>query len=167
MQTLLSIFRTTHHVMSLSLADLTDEVARRRTRGSEGPSVTWTVAHMLGHRHKALALLGDERPSSSAASFGDSAATDGADYPTIATMRAEWQATHEALEQAFASAAPDALDRTIANVGTHGETKVRDTVAFLAWHEGYHVGVIGAVRLAAGLPGPAELALAAATKSQS
>ncbi|MBC7896238.1 MAG: hypothetical protein H7066_12560 [Cytophagaceae bacterium] len=46
----------------------------------------------------------------------------------------------------------------------HGETKIRDELAFLAWHEGYHVGVIGAIRTAAGLPGPAELARAAASQ---
>jgi uncharacterized damage-inducible protein DinB len=165
MQTLLSIFRTTNHVLSLSLADLTDELARRRTRGNEGPSVTWTVGHMLHHRHDLLAFLGDERPNPWAESFGDVAATDGADYPTLATMRAEWQTMHEAVEAAFAECAPDALDRPVAGTGIHGETRIRDKVAFLAWHEGYHVGVIGAIRVAAGLPGPAVLARAAAATS--
>jgi uncharacterized damage-inducible protein DinB len=164
MQTLLSLFRTTNHVVSLSLADLTDEVARRRTRGNDGPSVTWTIGHMLDHRHKVLAFLGEQRPSPWAESFGTAAATDGADYPSLSTMRAEWEKMHEALERAFSESAPDALDRPVAG-GLHGETKIRDKVAFLAWHEGYHVGVIGAVRTAAGLPGPADLARAAAAKS--
>jgi hypothetical protein len=79
-------------------------------------------------------------------------------------MRVEWSEMHGALEQAFASAAADALDRAIDRAGLHGETKVRDEVAFLAWHEGYHVGVIGAIRTAAGLRGPAELARAAAAQ---
>ena len=82
MQTLLSIFRTTNHVVSLSLADLTDELARRRTRGHEGPSITWTIGHMLHHRHRLLAFLGVQRPDPWAESFGDVPATDGADEPT-------------------------------------------------------------------------------------
>lgn len=165
MQTLLSIFRTTSHVVSLSLADLTDEVARRRTRGNEGPSVTWTIGHMLGQRHEVLAFLGERRPNPWAGSFGDVAATDGADYPSLDTMRAEWQKMHEALEHAFARSAPGALDQPVAGAGIHGETRIRDKVAFIAWHEAYHMGVIGAVRTAAGLPGPAELARAASAKS--
>ena len=164
MQTLLSIFRTTNHVVSLSLSDLTDELARRRSRGNEGPSITWTIGHLLDYRHKVLAFLGDTRPSPWAESFGDAAATDGAEYPSLATMRAEWQGMHEALEEAFAGAAPDALDQSIAGEGIHGETGIRDKVAFIAWHEGYHTGVIGAIRTAAGLPGPAELAQAASAR---
>ena len=111
MQTLLSIFRITNHVVSLSLGDLTDDVGRRRTRGHEGPSITWTIGHLLDFRHQLLALLGDERPSPWASSFGDRAATDGSDYPTLETMRAEWQKMHEALEHAFATAAPNVLHR--------------------------------------------------------
>ena len=99
MQTLLSIFRTTNRVVSLSLADLTDDVAHRRSRGTAGPSVTWTVGHLLDFRHKILAIFGDERPSPWASSFSDRAATDGADYPSIETMRAEWQKMHEALDK--------------------------------------------------------------------
>ena len=158
MTTLLSIFRTSHHVISLSLADLTDEIARRRTRGNEGPSVTWTVGHLLDARHKVLAYLGDSGPSPWASDFRDAAATSGAEYPSIDTMRADWERMHEALERAFAECASDALDQPAARAGIHGETTIRDRVAFLAWHEAYHAGVIGAVRTAAGLPGPAVLA---------
>lgn len=161
MQTLLSIFRITNHLVSLSLADLTDEVARRRTRGSEGPSITWTVGHLLDSRHELLAFLGDERPSPWSESFGDRAATDGADYPTIDIMRAEWKKVHETVEQTFAKAAAETLDQPIPGTGIHGETRIRDKVTFLAWHEAYHTGVIGVARIAAGMEGPADLARAA------
>lgn len=164
MHTLLSIFRTTNHVLTLSMAGLTDELARRRSRGSEGPSVTWTIGHLLHFRHKVLALLGVPRPNPWEVSYGDVAATDGAEYPTLEAMRAAWNEVHGALEQAFANAAPNAFDLAIDSTGMHGETKIRDEVSFLAWHEGYHVGVIGAIRTAAGLPGPAELARAAAAQ---
>jgi hypothetical protein len=72
---------------------------------------------------------------------------------------------HEALELALATSAPGALDQPVASKGIHGEASVRDKVAFLAWHEAYHVGVIGAARTAAGLPGPADLARAASARS--
>jgi uncharacterized damage-inducible protein DinB len=43
-----------------------------------------------------------------------------------------------------------------ASSGGHDEKSVRDKVAFLVFHEGYHLGAIGAMRKAMGRPGPAE-----------
>jgi uncharacterized damage-inducible protein DinB len=161
MDSLLALFRTTTKILNLSLTELSDETARLRSRDSNGPSISWTVGHLLDSRIKILALLGDVRPNTYDAQFGDTPATDGSDYPTIASMLAEWTALHDALESAALTSGA-ALDQTLAGIGMHGESQVRDQLAFLAWHEGYHVGVIGAARKAAGLLGPAELVRAAA-----
>ena len=159
MQSLLALFRTSTHIVNISLADLTDEIACARTRGHDGPSITWTLGHLLESRLKVLAMLGDVRPNPWSAQFGDTAATDGTDYPLLAALLAEWTQLHGALEAAFANAG-GLLDVPVAGAGLHGETSLRDRIAFLAWHEGYHIGVIGAARKAVGLPGPAELAQA-------
>ncbi len=37
---------------------------------------------------------------------------------------------------------------------------LRDQVVFFAWHEGYHLGGLGQIRKALGLPGPAERVMA-------
>ncbi|MDQ6611791.1 MAG: DinB family protein [Gemmatimonadota bacterium] len=160
MGTLLEVFRTTTNILNISLHGLPDDVARVRTRGSEGPSISWTVGHMPNSRLKILVLLGEVRPNPYADQFGDAPATDGVNYPTLATMLAEWANLHEALELAAVKDA-DVISRPLAKAGLHGESKVRDRIAFLAWHEAYHVGVIGAARKAAGLLGPAELVRAA------
>ena len=160
-ETLRSIFGTTDNVLMLALSDLTDETARRRSRGQEGPSVAWTVGHLLDHRFKVLRLLRVDRESPYAAKFGDTAATDGADYPTLADFRQQWADVLAELEEAFANAAADLLERSLSDAGAHGETRLRDKLAFYAWHEGYHMGAIGAARKAFGLPGPAELVVAA------
>lgn len=165
MDTLLSIFRTSNHIVALSLADLDEEIARRRTRGDEGPSITWTIGHLLNYRLKVLAYLGDQRPNPWADSFDETPATDGSDYPSISVMRDEWQRMHQDLEHAFQVAPKDVLDRAAAKAGIHGEQRLFDKVAFLAWHEAYHVGVIGSARTAVGLDGPAVLARAAAAAS--
>ncbi len=165
MQTLLALFRTTNHIDSLSLADLSDSIARARTRGHEGPSVLWTVGHMLHSRHRVLAYLGATREDPWGSTFDETPATDGADYPSLDAMRAEWETMHARLERAFDVAAPDVLERPVDQTGIHGETRIHDKVAFLAWHEAYHTGVIGAIRTAAGLVGPADLARAAAARS--
>ena len=160
MQALLAMFRTTTNILKISLAGLPDDTARVRTRGTEGPSISWTVGHLLDSRIKMLALLGDARANPWTAQFGDTPATDGSAYPTLAEMHAEWERLHPALETACATAA-ETIDRPGSNAGPHGESKVRDQLAFLAWHEGYHLGVIGAARKATGLLGPAELVRAA------
>lgn len=160
MDSLLAVFRTTTKILNISLAGLSDDTARVRTRVSEGPSITWTVGHLLDARVKILALLGDVRQNPWTASFGDTPASNGASYPTLAIMLAEWTQLHDLLELAATKAA-DAIDRPLASGGAHGESQLRDQLAFLAWHEGYHLGVIGAARKAAGLLGPAELVRAA------
>ncbi|MEO7966301.1 MAG: DinB family protein [Gemmatimonadaceae bacterium] len=162
MQTLLATLRTTNHIVSLSLADLTDEIARRRARGDSGPSIAWTVGHLMDFRHTLLEYLGKPQPNVWGAAFRTTPATDGADYPGIDALRSEWQTMQTAVEQAFAAAAPDALNRPSGDVGVHGESTMFDKATFLAWHEAYHAGVIGALRTAAGLAGPADLARAAA-----
>jgi uncharacterized damage-inducible protein DinB len=165
-KTLRSGFRTTHHILSLALADLDDAIARRQTRGTDGPSIAWTVGHLLDHRFKVLQLLGAERESPYSVQFGPTAATSGEEYPSVETLRRNWADVHADLEAAFENAPSDLLDRELKGSGAHGESSIRDKLAFYAWHEGYHTGVIGAARKAFGLPGPAEL-VAAASKGQS
>lgn len=160
MDSLLAGFRTTTKILNISLAGLSDAEAHVRTRGNEGPSISWTVGHLLDSRVKILALLGAVRPNPYATQFGSTPATDGAHYPTLATMLVEWAQLHERLEVVGAQAG-DTIEGPISGAGAHGESQVRDQLAFLAWHEGYHVGVIGAARKAAGLLGPAELVRAA------
>ena len=162
MQTLLSIFRTTHNILQLSLADLDERAAQRRTREDSGPSITWTVGHLLDHRFKVLKLLGVDRSNPYTSDFGDTPATDGSNYPTLESLRQQWEQVHAELEAAFARAPANMLDRPLPSAGAHGESHIRDRLAFYAWHEGYHTGVIGAARKAIGLPGPAELVRATA-----
>ena len=41
--------------------------------------------------------------------------------------------------------------------GPHDEKRILDTVLFLAWHEAYHIGAIGAIRREQGRKAIAEL----------
>ena len=40
--------------------------------------------------------------------------------------------------------------------GAHDERSLREQVIFFTWHEGYHLGALGALRKGIGYPGPAE-----------
>ena len=159
-QTLTGTFGTTDFLMPLVLDDLTDEDARKRSRGEEGPSIAWMVGHLLHYRHHVMSLLGgDERDNPYAERFGDAGATDGANYPSVAELREQWGALATDFQALLTSKTESEFDET--SEGAHDERSLRDQVAFFAWHEGYHMGALGAQLKAMGYMGPAEKVMAA------
>ncbi len=155
-QTLKGIYGMTDMLMPLVLGDLSDEAARRRARGERGPSISWTVGHLLCMRVYVLNTLGVEWVNPYEEAFGKGAATEGADYPTVAEFQEAWASIGEALNTAFDASTEEALDGVLPDGWYEGQ-RARDRLVFLGWHEGYHFGVIGAIRKNMGLPGPAEL----------
>ena len=158
-ETLMGLFDMTDFLMPLVLDDLSDEHARKRSRGEEGPSIAWTVGHLLHYRIYVLGLLGEERENPYSEKFGNAAATDGSDYPSLADLTAEWQSVGDDFRQALTSKSEEQFD-FVSDGGAHGEKSLRDQVVFFAWHEGYHLGALGAIRKSLGLLGPAEKVMA-------
>ena len=152
---------TTNMLMPLVLGDLTDELARRRTRDGDGPSIAWAVGHMLDFRCQLIGLLGTSRASPFDVAFATSGATDGADYPTVAELRRHWKEIAVALAAALEGASEPTVRAAIEG-GPFAGQPVLDAVAFFTFHEAYHMGALGAIRKAMGLAGPAELAMARA-----
>jgi uncharacterized damage-inducible protein DinB len=163
-KTLLGIFGTTDFIVPLVLQDLTDDQARRRARGDSGPSIAWTVGHMLHYRHNALALLGRPQNDPYAERFGTVGATDGTDYPAVAELLEQWKSISTALTAVVSQAPEKTFDAPVKG-GPHAEESVRDKLAFIAFHEGYHMGALGAVRKSLGLLGPAEKVMALAAQN--
>jgi uncharacterized damage-inducible protein DinB len=155
-ETLKGIYGMTDMLMPLVLGDLSDEDARRRSRGEQGPSISWSVGHLLCMRVYVLNTLGVERDNPYEEAFGTGAATDGADYPRVAELREAWNSLSEAMNTAFDAGTEETLDSVLTDGWYEGQ-RARDRLVFLGWHEGYHFGVIGAIRKDLGYPGPAEL----------
>ena len=153
----------TNMLVPLVLGDLTDELARQRTRGGEGPSIAWEVGHILEHRCQLIALLGTPRESPFRKAFATSSATDGAGYPTVAEFLEHWRRVATDLDAALEGASEATIRRTVEG-GPHGGRPVLDAVVFSAFHEAYHVGALGAIRKTLGLPGPSELVMAQAAR---
>jgi len=156
LKTLMGAFGTTDFLMPLILGDLTEEDGRKRARGQEGPSISWTVGHLLSSRVYVLNVLTDGRENPYEQQYGNASATDGSDYLTLAELQAEWDSVRAQLGEALINTTEEDLD-ALAPDGLHAEQLIRDKIVFFAWHEGYHVGVIGALRKAMGYLGPAEL----------
>jgi hypothetical protein len=157
-------FGTTNYVLDLCLEQLDEKDAMKRVRNGAGPSIAWEVGHMLDHRCKVLRLLGVTKANPYVAQYTAKSASDGSDYPAMADLRRQWKGVYVELSDAIEAAAPGLLDQMIEH-RVHGPQTVLDSILFLAWHEAYHVGAVGAICKELGYPGPAELAAAKAHAS--
>jgi uncharacterized damage-inducible protein DinB len=157
--TLMGTFGMTDYLIPMVLEDLTDEDARRRARGDEGPSIAWILGHLLHYRHHVMELLGAERENPWAEQFSSADATDGSDYPTVSELREAWGRVADDFAEVMASKTDADFARP--TDGAHDERSLRDQVVFFGWHEGYHMGALGAQLKRLGYLGPAEKVRAA------
>jgi uncharacterized damage-inducible protein DinB len=158
-ETLMGTFGMTDYLIPLVLEDLTDEDARKRTRDDEGPSISWMVGHLLHYRHHVMSLLGAERDNPWAEKFANAEATAGKDYPTVAELLEAWERVADDFAGVMTSKSDADFERPAD--GAHDERSLRDQVVFFAWHEGYHMGALGAQLKSLGYLGPAEKVMAA------
>ncbi len=154
-KTLAATFGMTDFMFPMVLDDLTADQAYVRPRGEGGPSIAWTVGHLLHSRIFVLNVLGHDRANPWAEHFGQASATDGSDYPSMEELRSAWEGLAPDFMSALSTLTDEALDARLED-GWHEEQTLRDQLVFFAWHEGYHVGAIGQIRKSLGLPGPAE-----------
>jgi uncharacterized damage-inducible protein DinB len=147
-------FGMTDYLIPMVLEDLSDEDARKRARGDEGPSIAWIVGHLLHYRYHVMELLGVERENPWEEKFAEAEATDGSDYPSVAELAAAWERVSSDFAEVMASMSDEDFERPA--VGVREERTLRDQVVFYAWHEGYHMGALGAQLKRLGYLGPAD-----------
>jgi hypothetical protein len=153
---IIALYSVSNGILATSIGDLTEPDAKVRSRGGHGPSIAWTIGHLCHYKVKVLELLGQTRENPFAARFEHTPASDGSDYPALADLAASYAALNGDLCTALASSA-DRLDAAMPGGGPHNEKRILDTVLFLAWHEAYHIGGIGAIRREQGRKAIAEL----------
>ncbi len=153
-------YRTTDGVLPFALTGVTNEVATTRIRDGQGPSISWTLGHLLHFRHHTLGLLGGPKEDSFA-SFANSSATDGSDYPDVVELKASLGRVGAQLQERLATITDEQLGQPSSGAGPHGAKTILDEVVFFAWHEAYHLGTIGSIRPALGLRPTAELVMEA------
>ena len=157
-KTLMGTFGMTDFLVPLVLEDLSHDDARKRSRDGEGPSIVWILGHLLFYRHYVMSLLGHDGVDPNGETFTQ-AATNGSDYPTIGELQEQWGALGSDFQAALMSKTDEDWDTP--GTGSHDERSLREQVIFFAWHEGYHMGALGALRKEMGYPGPAEKVMAA------
>jgi uncharacterized damage-inducible protein DinB len=153
---IIALYGLSNGILATAIGDLSEENARARSRGGAGPSIAWTIGHLSHYKIKVLQLLGQSRDNPFSATFEHAAATDGADYPSLAELAAGFSTLNTDLCNALASS-KDRLEAPMPGAGLHDEKRILDTVLFLAWHEAYHIGAIGAIRREQGRKAIADL----------
>jgi len=155
---LLEQLRFTHFVMAKVTSDMKNEDAIARARNGEGASISWVVGHLCYYRYNVINLLGGNMPNPFESFAGD--ADDGSGYPDISELLASWNEIHGEVE-AILEGVDDAqlLAPMPGKDGPHSEKRVFDTMVFFAWHEAYHMGTVGMMRLDLGYKATAERAM--------
>ena len=154
---IIALYELSNGILNTGIGDLSDENAKTRSRGGEGPSIAWTIGHLCHYKIKVLNLLGqiaresvllDLRARGGNRRRGLSAA----ERPGGELFGAEHRTVHRAR---FFRRSPRGT--RCPAPGSHDEKRIIDTVLFLAWHEAYHIGAIGAIRREQGRKAIADL----------
>ena len=114
-----------------------------RAPGDDSNHLMWVAGHLVVHRAAVLKYLGGEwtAPWSPLFKRGAQRTTD-KEYPSIEEIRSAWQAVSEKLFNLLSSPPAEELSKTAAPGPPSFDGKVSGNVAFLAFHETYHVGQV-------------------------
>jgi uncharacterized damage-inducible protein DinB len=139
------IFKLNNGLVARSLDGLTDEDVWRRPAG--GNPIGWLLGHLTETRATLLAEL--EQPMSipwPAAFARGAPLLDARSYPARTAIEGAWTETHGRLRDAFDQLTEARLTEASKGLPLPGAKTLAERLAFLAFHESYHVGQMGYVR---------------------
>jgi len=128
-----------------------------KVRDSAGHSPIWLLGHVATYRQRVLAMMGVEHPAEPwEAAFvrGTSPADVPADQDPRQLIQA-FHAAHKAMAGRWDALTPEAMAKPFGRTLPDGSDTVGGALAFVAWHEAYHLGQLGFMRRLAGKPGRA------------
>lgn len=146
-------YRFNTELVLLALEDLSPEDAVRRWKNGQGSSIAYLVGHVSSSRYGVLKTLGAETRNPYAELYGAGVgAKDGAAYPPLAELAAGWRQTAARLDAALHAVTDEQALRPATESYPTGDQTLRGQLAFIAWHESYHIGQIGILRTEMGYP---------------
>jgi len=148
-QALTKILRFNDEVLTVALTDMTDDIARRRLRDG-GPSIAWSLGHMLHHRNQIAAAIACHGPAFDLTRYANGA-TDGRDYPTVRDFQTTWNEFSARLVKTIDQLSAEELAASSPIQLPHGEQTLLDALRFVAWHETLHLGQVSLLRSHLGL----------------
>ncbi|MEM7357260.1 MAG: DinB family protein, partial [Acidobacteriota bacterium] len=153
---------TSNFVIGVQLGDLKNEDAQRRARGDAGASISWIIGHLLSYRCMVLQACGVDQPNPYEETFSyEAPATGGENYPDIAELRAAWSEIHDKVREMLSGLSDEQILAQSELPSPTGGGTLLDGLSFLVWHESYHIGTIGMLRVQFGYQHTHERAMAA------
>jgi hypothetical protein len=138
------IFKLNNVLVSRTLDGLSEDDVWSRHAG--GNPISWILGHITESRANLLGHLGAPFETGWGPLFPQGGAVlERARAPSRASIEAGWQATHQAMRDAFAGLGDRRLSEA-SPVDLPGADSVAGLIGFYAFHESYHVGQLGYIR---------------------
>ncbi len=140
------MFKTNTDIVTKSIADISPEHWFARP-GDDSNHLMWIMGHLVWSRGNVLKVLGGEWSNPYAAQFSRGAQVGcDSEYPSIEAMKIAWDEVSAKVAAIIADPSSEALSKAPPKGPLSFDGQVSGTVAFLAYHETYHVGQIGYLR---------------------
>jgi uncharacterized damage-inducible protein DinB len=151
---LVFLFGLNHAIFRENAAGLTHEESLR-TPETGGNCLNWVLGHVLATRHPILKMLKVSGfwPDATVDLYKRGSQTLAGEGPGVVRwerMVEDFQTSHDRIVQALEAATEDDLAQPGGRGPGGTELDVAHRVAFLQFHEAYHIGQIGLLRRMAG-----------------
>jgi hypothetical protein len=148
---LAALLRSCDTLFERTLSGLTREQGLTRLGGLANPPL-WIAAHLASSRYGLGLLIGLARPRPWGERFTrGSELGELASIPEVEEIRSAWTSVSEALQSRLAQLGDAELDAPSPRKLPIEDGSVLGAIAFLVFHEGYHIGQLALARKALGL----------------
>jgi uncharacterized damage-inducible protein DinB len=138
------MFKTSTDLVNKATAGIPPELWLRRP-GDDSNHLMWVMGHLVWARGLILKTLGSDISIHWAPQFARGAkCEDGQQYPKVEEICSAWTDVSERLAKCLAQVPAEVLEKPHDKPTFDG--KVGGFVAFLAFHESYHVGQVSYLR---------------------
>lgn len=147
---LLSQYNLHHRLYNNVLDGLTDEETNRRLHGDKSMNhIKYLAGHLLNAQYRIGLVAGIEckvKWNDLFAAARQSSAKDDIDYPTIAAIKAEWNAIYQPIQAGLVTVTAERLQTKPPKPLNKFWPSLGEQWAFLNHHQAYHIGQIGILR---------------------
>jgi len=126
-----------------ALVGVTEEQAKERISNHNNPLI-WIATHTVWARYNMAMLLGKPGNNPYNGMFENfKAYEDSMNFPTLETLKNEWEKASGLLKEASESVSEEHLAGDAPFKNPIGDFTIGGTIAFLSEHESYSIGQIG------------------------
>ena len=136
------MYKTNTDIVGKTISEVSDERWFDKP-GDDSNHLMWVIGHLLWSRWNVLKLLGQEWDIPAAQLFERGATVANQDeYPTVEAMKTAWAGVSGKLAVSLADASDETFSKSAPKGAPTFDGKLSGVVAFLAFHETYHVGQV-------------------------